>query len=240
MAIVETRRDALAQGRRPRQHRRCRPRDREGAVDRAEVALALVLLTGGGSAAARRSCGCRLLDLGFRPENVLVGTVNPPRAQLRRRAAAHRPSTIRSSSAPRRCRACGPRRSPRCCRSAATATRISRSKGARAPPSPGRCAGDVVPAGRARRTSTRWGCGSCSGRGIRAARGIAVGDRQRDIRAALFRRRGPDRPSRPLRRQQCAVGRDRRRSCRRPRTRRTGRSTQSKPSCPTGRCRSPA
>ena len=171
----------LAQGRRARCGGRLAVRPLRRVLIAAEVALALILLTGGGLL-LQTFLRLQAADLGFDP-------AQRPR-RLRQPAAGHSTipprniasSTTRCSKRPPHCRACSRRRSPRCCRFAATATRASSSRAGRRRKPPAR-----QPVTWYRLVSAGYfdtmGMPLRRGRGFADARGRAVGRRQRDVRA---------------------------------------------------------
>ena len=126
------RRHACAEGWRPRQTGAAGARCAARSIV-AEVALALMLLTGGGLL-LQTFVRCRRADLGFNPENAPRRLrESAARGWLRHRREAPAPSTIRCSRTRRRCPACRSGAGVGASARAATATRASRSRGAPAP-----------------------------------------------------------------------------------------------------------
>ena len=164
----------------------------------AEVAMALVLLVAAGLL-ARSFHGLQQIDVGFDPHNVLTMRVSLSGAKYREPAAvaAYFEEAARADR-------CGPRASARRrpswrCRSAAAASTWAAASSARACRIRPRA---TTPDSRWSRpaTSRRWGSTLLQGRDFDArdtATAAAGGGREPHARAAVLRRREPDRPEDP-------------------------------------------
>ena len=183
------------------------------ALIAAEVALALMLLTGGGLL-LQTFVHLRATNLGFDPDNVLVGFVNPPGAGGYDTAAKHRAFYDQVLET----RAGAARRAPGRARLGPAARRRQRhvlhDRGPARPVLARANAGHLVPPGERRATSRPWGCRLRAGRASPTAGG-AVSGGQRNVRPQLLSWRRTARTASAIRRRRQSVVHHRRHRSRR-------------------------